>query len=181
MANLLEVDTGTGTVRPAQPSDAEGIGLVHVRSWQAAYRGQFPQDYLDGLDPARRAAGWRRYFEPEPPHRQALLVSEIGADIVGFASVGPCRDRDTAGAGELYAIYLLTQWWGQGLGRQLMAAALGALAGLGFEEATLWVLDANDRARLFYEAAGWAADGATKTDDSFGFPMAEVRYHRLLP
>jgi hypothetical protein len=45
------------SVRPATLADADGIGLVHVGSWQAAYRGKMPQDHLDGLDPARRAAG----------------------------------------------------------------------------------------------------------------------------
>jgi hypothetical protein len=45
-------------IRPAEVSDAGQIGLVHVRSRQSAYRGQVPQDYLDGLDgldPAERA------------------------------------------------------------------------------------------------------------------------------
>jgi hypothetical protein len=61
-----------------------------------------------------------------------------------------------------------------------MVAALDALAGFGFGEATLWVLDANERARRFYEAGGWSTDGAAKIDDSHGFPIVEVRYRRAL-
>ena len=30
---------------------------MHVRSWQGAYAGLLPQDYLDKLDPANRADG----------------------------------------------------------------------------------------------------------------------------
>ena len=37
------------TVRDAQPRDAAEVADVHVRSWQAAYRDLFPDDYLDGL------------------------------------------------------------------------------------------------------------------------------------
>ena len=37
------------TVREAQPRDAAEVAGVHVRSWQVAYRGLFPDDYLDGL------------------------------------------------------------------------------------------------------------------------------------
>ena len=44
----------TAHIRPATLADTEGIGLAHVRSWQSAYRGKMPQDYLDGLDPAVR-------------------------------------------------------------------------------------------------------------------------------
>ncbi len=41
-------------VRKAGAGDAAAIAVVHVLSWQAAYEGLVPQDYLDGLDPARR-------------------------------------------------------------------------------------------------------------------------------
>jgi GNAT superfamily N-acetyltransferase len=76
----------------------------------------------------------------------------------------PARDDDAepASAGELAAIYLVPELWGTGLGRELMASGLSALCDAGFGEATLWVLDTNSRARRFYEAAGWHADGAVK-------------------
>jgi hypothetical protein len=41
---------------------------------------------------------------------------------------------------------------------------------------TLWVLDTNERARRFYEARGWRADGTSKSDASRGSPVVEVRY-----
>jgi hypothetical protein len=44
----------------------------------------------------------------------------------------------------------------------------------------LWVLDTNDRARRFYVLAGWAEDGASKTDGSRGFDITEVRYRKTL-
>jgi ribosomal protein S18 acetylase RimI-like enzyme len=71
--------------------------------------------------------------------------------------------------------------WGIGAGRQLMTAALDVLAAAGYRQATLWVLDSNWRARRFYHAGGWQADGTVKTDDTRGFPLTEVRYRRLLP
>jgi hypothetical protein len=42
------------------------------------------------------------------------------------------------------------------------------------------VLETNARARRFYEAQGWAADGHRMTDTGFGFPIEEVRYGRSL-
>ncbi|HEU5421786.1 MAG TPA: GNAT family N-acetyltransferase, partial [Streptosporangiaceae bacterium] len=67
----------------------------------------------------------------------------------------------------------------RGLGRMLMAEAVSQLAA-GYEQATLWVLDTNDRARRFYARTGWAEDGAVLQDDSRGFPITEVRYRRSL-
>ncbi len=174
------MDTDAATVRAARLDDAAAIGLVHVRSWQATYAGHFPQQFFDGLDPAQRADGWRRSLGRTDRDRQADLVADLDGTVGGFASIGPCRDDDADGAGEVYAIYLLPELRGQGLGRQLMAAALGSLAGFDFDEATLWVLDGNDRARRFYEAGGWSADGANKVEDGSGFLIAEVRYRRAL-
>ena len=168
------------SVRIATAADADGIGLVHVRSWQATYRGHFPQDFLDGLSPAPRVEQWRRLMQ-ENDGRSQLLVAEQDGEIVGFANVGPCRDEELPTAGEVRAIYLLPQFWGHGRGRELMKAGLDALNAAGFAEAVLWVVDGNARARRFYEIGGWAADGAVKQDEGFGFVVQEVRYRRALP
>ena len=61
-----------------------------------------------------------------------------------------------------------------------MAATLRALADEAFAEATLWVLDTNERARRFYEAGGWRLDGADKVDTIGGVGIREVRYRRPL-
>jgi GNAT superfamily N-acetyltransferase len=173
------------SVRPATLADADGVGLVHVRSWQAAYRGKMPQDHLDGLDPARRAAGWRRELAETGPSRAGLLVAEPEdgkGGIVGFASRCPSRDSDTDPrvTGEVAAIYAAPDAWGTDAGRALMAAAVAELARLGYADAILWVLDSNDRARRFYSIAGWKEDGAVKTDASRGFDLSEVRYRTVL-
>lgn len=167
------------TVRTAYEGDAKAIGSVHVRSWQAIYRGEFPQDFLEGLDPDHRAERWSECIRSGPHEGSAILVVESGGEVIGFANVGPSRDDDApAGEGEVRAIYLMPEHWGHGHGRQLMAAALDHLRQTGFSEAILWVLGSNQQARRFYEIGGWASDGASKDDDSFGFRMSEVRYRR---
>lgn len=170
-------------IRRAVLADAVAIGLVHVRSWQSAYRGKIPQDYLDGLDPARRAQAWRQIMEEVGPSRGGVLVAvDEGGGITGFVNFGPSRDRDADPrvTGEVFAIYVAPDAWGTGAGRALMGSAVAGLARLGYADATLWVLDANERARRFYALAGWKADGAAKTDASRGFAITEVRYRRTL-
>ena len=76
--------------------------------------------------------------------------------------------------------YLDPSAWSRGLGRQLMDSSVEELRRLGYREAVLWVLDSNQRARRFYEIAGWSADGGAKEDDSRGFVLREVRYGRSL-
>lgn len=154
-------------VRAALPEDAEAIADVHVRAWQSAYVHVFPAERLAELDVSRRAQHWREGLESG----WVVLVTD---EVSGFVGVGPSRDVE--GEGELYAIYVAPEHWGAGHGRVLMEHGLEELRRQGFEEATLWVLDDNPRARRFYEAAGWAIDGAEKEDDFLGTRVREVRY-----
>jgi GNAT superfamily N-acetyltransferase len=175
--------TATGQVRRAEPADAAPIAVVHVRSWQGAYRGLLPQEYLDGLEPAGRTERWRRALERDNWPAAGTLVVVSDGQVGGFANFGPTRDTDASGArvGEISAIYVLPEAWGTGLGRGLMAAALSQLAAGGYETAALWVLESNARARRFYARAGWTPDGSAKQEDIGGAPVTEVRYRRPLP
>lgn len=49
----------------------------------------------------------------------------------------------------------------------------------GHVEVVLWVFEANERARKFYEAMGFAADGSTKVLTP-GAPLTAVRYRKAL-
>jgi ribosomal protein S18 acetylase RimI-like enzyme len=170
-------------IRPARIEDVPQIALIHVQSWQGAYRGLLPQAYLDSLEPAQRAGMWAQVLSETNWSHGGTLVADVGGNLLGFISYGPARDGDAdqKRVAEILAIYLMPAAWGEGSGKQLMGAALGRLLEAGFDQATLWVLDSNVRARRFYEAGGWSADGAVKRDESWGFPMTEVRYRRPLP
>ena len=169
-------------IRHATVADAKGIAVVHVRGWQAVYRGAIPQNYLDNLDPAQRAENWVGYLTAQDWPRSGTLVATSGADIVGFAGFGPSRDKDAEPAvvGEVRTIYLLPDHWGAGLGRRLMDTAVATLREAGYREATLWVLDKNERAQRFYAAVGWRPDGTIQEDLSHGLELRELRYRRSL-
>jgi GNAT superfamily N-acetyltransferase len=161
-------------IRLARADDARAVAHVHVTTWQDAYRGLLPDEYLDSLDVTERANAYRRAGLLTDPERPVFVYEKEGR-IDGFGWVGPSADEP--GSGELYAIYVTASNWGTGVGRDLMDAAERWLAER-FTAATLWVLVENVRARRFYEKRGWALDGATKDDDREAFVMHEVRYRR---
>jgi GNAT superfamily N-acetyltransferase len=167
-------------IRRASVTDAESLASVHVQSWQAAYRGLLPQAYLDGLAPADRLGRWIEHVRDADWPQEATYVADEADGIVGFVHVGPSRDSDAAGSGELRSIYVLPQTWSSGVGRQLAATGLESLRGAGFLLATLWVLEGNSRAIRFYEVGGWRHDGAWKTNHIGGLDIVELRYRRTL-
>jgi GNAT superfamily N-acetyltransferase len=170
----------TPDVRLALPSDAPALAAVHVRTWQATYRGIVPQRVLDGLSIERREAYWRERLAGESDRR--TWVADFDGSIVGFVAAGPARDDDLPpGAGEVYAIYVAESAQGHGVGRRLIARAVDHLRAVGLDPLVLWVIAGNDRGAAFYERLGWRADGARQPIDFDGTPVDEIRYRLADP
>jgi GNAT superfamily N-acetyltransferase len=161
-------------VRQATSADARAIETIRVHGWRTAYRTVFPADELDAMpiDDTR----WLHRLT-EPPPGWSIVVAEHDEQVVGFTATGPSRDEQ--GIGELYAIYVAPHDWSRGAGRALIAEAERTLRET-YDEATLWVLEDNPRARRFYELGGWSLDGARKAEERWGVRAPEVRYRKRL-
>lgn len=171
-------ETACYLIRKASERDADRIARIHVRTWQAAYRGLIPDDYLDGLDPVKRAVSWKGLIGAP---NVLVLVAVRGSRVVGFCSLVPSRDAAAPPEiAELSSLYVDPREWRRGAGSSLMTAALDHAGSHGFKVVTLWVLSSNARARCFYEMAGFEPDGVEKQDERLGFPIHELRYSRAL-
>jgi ribosomal protein S18 acetylase RimI-like enzyme len=161
-------------IREAIPDDIEIVARIHDASRRAAYRHILPRR----IPPEHGITALRRDWDSvlRTSGSWILLLEEEG-EPVGFAAFGPTRDEDDdpRNVGELYAIHLKPSAWGRALGRTLMAEVEQRLAAAGFRVATLWVLEANTRARGFYEKQGWLEDGGRKLVE-LGLRVPEIRY-----
>jgi ribosomal protein S18 acetylase RimI-like enzyme len=170
-------DDGEVTIRAAQVTDASAIADVHVRSWQHAYTGIVPDEYLAGLDPQQRTPAWADNLRRGPDEHVLTWVAEVDGRIVGFATLGPGRDEDVRrGDREIYSIYLEPEQWGRGVARDLMRTVVTE-AGPN-TRILLWVMADNERAQHFYRRNGFAADGVEKLAPVGGAELLQVRYRR---
>jgi ribosomal protein S18 acetylase RimI-like enzyme len=160
--------------RPAL-TDAHSVARIHVASWQAAYRGMVPQDYLDALRVEPREKFWREAIARGSPE---LWVAEVDAAVVGWVSFDASRDTDAAGTvGEISAIYSLAEHWSTGVGLNLWLTARSRLIERGFTAVTLWVFAENARAIRFYRAAGFEPmPGSVQHHERGGKSLLEQRY-----
>jgi len=139
------------TIRPATPNDARAIAHVQVQTWKTAYRGVIADDFLDAMSEDDRTHLWSEILQrPE----QATFVAEAEEHgVVGFANGGPERDGREDFRGELYSLYVLPDWHGQGIGRRLVATFARWLIDSGCDSMLVWVL-ADNPFRRFYERLG---------------------------
>jgi ribosomal protein S18 acetylase RimI-like enzyme len=166
-------------VRPAVEQDARRLAEVQIAAWRAAYRGVMGDEFLDGLDPERLSAGWRRGIAGQQ-QGTVRLVAHVGEDLAGFAVLGPPDGQAGPGTGQLYALNVHPDWWARGVGSAVFAVAEQQLLGLGYARAFLWVAKDNTRAIRFYTGRGWLPDGGTLEDTRFSPPVSEIRHSRTL-
>ena len=150
--------------------EIKGRAFVAWHSWRYAYRGIVNQDYLDGMK-------LEKVEEIAFKFKDGVYVAKDGEKVVGFVSYGEYRGEDLENAGEIYAIYLLEDYYGKGVGARLVETALENLKD--FHLVALWVFKENLRARKFYEKCGFSCDGKENTFELIT-PLEEVRMIKKL-
>jgi ribosomal protein S18 acetylase RimI-like enzyme len=165
-------------IRKATVEDAEALGRIHSHTWQAAYAGIIPDEFLIQLAPESRAAFFKqKLLEPAVPGKLSENFIALDQDTpVGLLALHTAPDIDVApGTGSIAALYVLPQHQGRGFGRSLMDYGVKRLKETGHTGVILWVLEQNTRAIRFYERYGYVYDGTSK-EIVLGKPLVEIRY-----
>ena len=138
--------------------EIRGKAFVHWKSWQETYPGMMDEAYL-----ASRTL--EKCEEQAFRWRDNILFAKDGQRVIGFIGYGAAGEA-LPETGEVFALYVLGAYCGQGVGTALMDAALARLAG--YPRVWLWVLKENKRAIRFYEKSGFRPDGAEKFSETVG-------------
>ncbi|WP_423798094.1 N-acetyltransferase family protein [Neobacillus sp. SAB-20_R2A] len=144
------MDNGFIKIRKADLTDTKGIAKVHVDSWKTTYANIVPDEYLNNLTYESREQIWINNI----PNGGVYVAENNEGKIVGFSSGGKERSGKYNGFdGELYAIYILKVYQGQGIGKALVKPIIDEIKGMGLNSMLVLVLKDNI-SRLFYEALG---------------------------
>lgn len=166
------------TIRYADSKDARILGEIHSASWKEAYKGIIPDEILNSFTLEKREAFFRRALS-EGWEEDAIIFN--GNQALGLICIGRSRDSDLMDDfGEIWGIYLLPEYWNQGIGSRLIDWGINELKKRSYSHVSLWVLEKNMNARHFYERKGFRHDG-TKKDIRIGIDLKEIRYVYLIP
>ena len=161
------MNAGIIIVPAVTDGDVRGKAYVHFRSWHEAYAGIVPDSYLDKLTLEKceeLAFRWR----------EGIIVAKDGGRVVGFAGYGDAPDETASGDlpdGELFALYVLREYYGSGVGQALLAETLRLLGER--RRVRLDVLEDNARAIAFYEKNGFRRSGESRVVN-LGAPLTAI-------
>ena len=138
-------------IRPGTIHDVPEIAQVYAKSWKTTYEGLVPDLFVKGMN---LDAALRIFADSlQPNHFSYFLhvVETPEGKLIGFADGGKERSHPEEGIGELYAIYLLKEFQGQGIGKKLFKAAAESLVQAGMNSMVVWVMEKSPY-KKFYEA-----------------------------
>jgi ribosomal protein S18 acetylase RimI-like enzyme len=149
-------------VRIARPDDADQLATVFIDAWRDAYRGVVDDTVIDALHHPD-VASWLRNLVANTAAR--TFLAEKNDEVLGFTRFGD--DANEPVHGHVFALYVSPSASRQGVGRRLLERAIDELDPMSTRAITLWVFEANTRARGFYEAAGFEPDGGARVEELY--------------
>lgn len=162
------------TIRRAELKDAGDIARVRITAWKQSYKDIIPGALLAKLDIDKDRARLQQTFA-DPNNKSFRFVVELDEKIVGMGACGAARGSADPKRGEVYAIYLLDEAKGQGIGRNFMREMAEVLEANGYTSLQVNVLENNKAARDFYEALGGKCSGSGMFKYE-GFELPDVTY-----
>ena len=148
------------TIRPATPDDVPALADLAKRTWSDAFGSSVsPEDEAAELESTRSPAYFAQALE-----RDTILVAATERGLLGYVQFG---DVDVPGVearpGDqgLHRVYVETAYQRQGLGGQLMNAALEHPRRAEAVRIYLTVWEKNELAIRLYERLGFRVVGTT--------------------
>ena len=170
----------------------QAMSLIHALGWRDTYVGYVPDEYM-----AREITDdrWTPYFRSnyETGSCHGLLLYRYDTPVACL-NYGPARtdnfnagqpstfpNENYQGWGEIISFYTHPDERGKGYGGLLIEEAVCRLRAAGHDNAFVFVLRENEKARRFYARHGFAWDG---THADIPFPpdsiCVDLRYTRSL-
>lgn len=169
------------------------MSLSHALGWRDTYADAVPADYMEReITDGRWVEAFRANYETQNGVRGLLLYR--GGTPVSCINYGPARTTNFnvsggwtfdnsgyTGWGEVASFYTHPAERGRGYGGLLFEEACRRMKASGFENASVFVLRENEKARRFYSNHGFAWDG---THTEVPFPpdtiCVDLRYTKHL-
>ena len=132
---------------------AAQVAGQHAASWKSAYRGIYPDVYLDGDIEAERRSHWQQRVAELAKGSGEIFLASISRQPAGFLciEIGPEKEWGAF----VDNLHVLPARRGAKIGASLLARGEEWALRRGQRQLYLWVFEENHAARRFYQREGW--------------------------
>ncbi|HLP50347.1 MAG TPA: GNAT family N-acetyltransferase [Chitinophagales bacterium] len=134
-------------IRPATLDDAAGIATVQYHGWQQTYRGIISDAFLAAMTIEGGTELWKHNLK-HPKGSIHVMVNDEDK-VIAFSGAGRNRTVEFNCDSELYALYLLKEYHGQGLGKKLFMFEMQGLIAAGYKSCFVHVLADNPNVKFY--------------------------------
>ena len=159
-------------VRKSRLSDLEQITLIHVKSWETAFKGLMPERYINNYTLEDRNAEWLSVLGSGS---ESLIVAEDNNKLVGFLSYS-----ENVNFLNLSKLYLCPSMYGEGVGGLLMKQMENEALTASLDLIRLYVLDNNKSAINFYSKQGFEFGDGFESEEFEGETIIDLLMEKRL-
>ena len=149
-------------IRKREQKDCKEIAHIVTLEWNRTYKGLVPDASLKELYQNEEERAIRSYNKFDEQDNDQLVL-EVEGNVVGFVKYGCSDDAEYDNCGEIFALYILDEYHGNGFGRKLVERAKEELKKIGYDKMIIACLKGNP-SNDFYEHIGgiYIKDGVYK-------------------
>ena len=141
------------TIKPVETeSEILEKSHVHWKAWHQEHDGLLDQNYLDTFTLDKFITFAYRW-------QNGILIAKYKGCVIGFIWYGMCSEP-LSDEGEIYALYILKNYYKKNVDSKLLRIALGKLSK--YRKIVVWVNEYNHRSIKFYKKCGFKFDGAIR-------------------
>ena len=136
------------TYSNATLDDAYGICYVSAHSWKETYTGLLPDDYLNNRinNISNKVEGTKKFLKE---FKGTYIVAKDDSKVVGILAFGPAQEEQYKDYGHIEAIYVLKDYQGLGIGKELFKRAVTGLKEMGYSKLQLECMTGNDTINFY--------------------------------
>lgn len=149
-------------IRRREKNDCDSIASIVTIAWNETYKGIVPDWFLEELknNESERA---KKTFDEFDINNNNQLVLEVDNQVVGFVNYGKSDDVSYENCGEIFALYIIGKYKGNGFGKKLVEEAKKELKLLGFDKMIIACLKGNPSNEFYKHIGGlYVKDGLYK-------------------
>ena len=106
-------------IRRRERKDCKSIANIVTISWNETYQDIVPEWFLDELKNNEEERAKKSYDEFDKNNNNKLVL-EVDNKVVGFVNYGITEDEEYQNCGEIFALYIIAKYKGNGFGRKLV-------------------------------------------------------------